>query len=229
MKVFNASIASIRNSEGVFEPMAALRGLSSYELAVKNGFEGTEAEWMEMMLTDGWVGTCQNLDANKANLTDVFTRDQTVDSDVKTNYGFDANAIITPSQIFTAANQRLNTVESNFLQIYIGQYSGTNGSGINNPTVLNVGLKPLLIWVRKKSDSSTQGGRYGNYGPWMCGQSYGQVGDPFASDDSSIVYISWYDDRVEWYSTDGYGYQLNAADTEYEYAIIGIRIPGVTV
>lgn len=63
MRRFNSSIVRIRNTNGEFEPLSALRGYSSYELAVKNGFVGSEAEWMESIIGDGWIGAFQELEA----------------------------------------------------------------------------------------------------------------------------------------------------------------------
>lgn len=60
-KKLNTSIAKIKNSSGEFEPMAALVGQSPYELAVEAGFEGTEQDWLEMMIGNGWIGAFQDL------------------------------------------------------------------------------------------------------------------------------------------------------------------------
>lgn len=63
MRRFNSNIVRVKNSStGEYEPLAALRGYSSYELAVANGFEGTEAEWMESIIGDGWIGAYQDLE-----------------------------------------------------------------------------------------------------------------------------------------------------------------------
>lgn len=88
MKRFSQTVVQIKNADGEFEPIAALRGLSSYELAVQNGFEGTEDEWLETMLSDGWVGKYQELETKKVNRSEVYTSKQT-DELLK---GFDADA-----------------------------------------------------------------------------------------------------------------------------------------
>lgn len=77
MKRFSQTVVQIKNADGDFEPIAALRGMSSYECAVQNGFEGTEDDWLEMMIGDGWVGKFQELEKNKANKSDVYTSKQT--------------------------------------------------------------------------------------------------------------------------------------------------------
>ena len=40
-------ILRVRDDEGNIFDIPAIRGLSNYEIAVKNGFEGTEKEWLE--------------------------------------------------------------------------------------------------------------------------------------------------------------------------------------
>lgn len=70
MRRFNSNIVRVKNSTtGDYEPLAALRGYSSYELAVANGFEGTEEEWMESIIGDGWVGAYQDISKRFDELT----------------------------------------------------------------------------------------------------------------------------------------------------------------
>ena len=63
---FNHAILRVKNSEGKFDALSALRGQNSYELAVKNGFTGNEDEWMESLIGDGWIGAYQDVDARVA-------------------------------------------------------------------------------------------------------------------------------------------------------------------
>ena len=84
MKQFSSVVAKIKNSDGVYESIPALRGMSSYEVAKAAGFEGTEQEWLEFMFDDGWVAKFQELEANKANKTDVYTKKE-IDYTSKTN------------------------------------------------------------------------------------------------------------------------------------------------
>lgn len=64
MRRINSSIIRIKNSSGGYEALNALRGYSSYELAVRCGFEGSEEEWMNSIIGDGWVGAFQSLEAS---------------------------------------------------------------------------------------------------------------------------------------------------------------------
>lgn len=68
MRRFNSAIVKVKNSAGEYEPLPALRGYSSYQLAVANGFEGTEEEWMNSIIGDGWVGAFQELERKHDNL-----------------------------------------------------------------------------------------------------------------------------------------------------------------
>lgn len=65
---FNHAILRIKNSEGRYDALSALRGQNSYELAVRYGFTGTEEEWMESIIGDGWIGAFQDLDDRFADL-----------------------------------------------------------------------------------------------------------------------------------------------------------------
>lgn len=79
-RTFNHSIIRIKNSDGKYDALTALRGENSYELAVKYGFQGTEEEWMESIIGDGWVGAFQQLE------TTVETLETVVDTKINTFY-----------------------------------------------------------------------------------------------------------------------------------------------
>lgn len=61
-RTFNHAILRIKNAAGNYDALSALRGQNSYELAVKLGFTGSEEEWMESIIGDGWVGAFQELE-----------------------------------------------------------------------------------------------------------------------------------------------------------------------
>ena len=69
MRYFSSVTAMIKNKDGEFEPVPALRGVTSYELAKKYGYEGTEEEWVASVLGDGWMARCDGLDASKVDKT----------------------------------------------------------------------------------------------------------------------------------------------------------------
>ncbi len=99
MRRISSVSTKIRTPNGTFEPIPALRGLSSYEQAVKNGFKGTEDEWLTLMLGDGWVGAYQDLEANKANKVDVYTKEEIITDETKNLFGLQSD--ITPNDAFT--------------------------------------------------------------------------------------------------------------------------------
>ena len=74
MKQFSSTVARIKNASGEYEPIPALRGATPYEIAVKNGFKGTEEEWYNLSFDDGWVTKYQELEAGKANKADVYEK-----------------------------------------------------------------------------------------------------------------------------------------------------------
>lgn len=65
-KRFNHTIVRIKNSEGKYESLPALRGQDPYELAVEAGFTGTKEEWMNAVIGNGWMEAVSSLEATVA-------------------------------------------------------------------------------------------------------------------------------------------------------------------
>ena len=65
-KRFNHTIVRVKNSEGKFESLPALRGQDPYEVAVAAGFTGTKEEWLQTVIGNGWVESFNNLEATVA-------------------------------------------------------------------------------------------------------------------------------------------------------------------
>ena len=65
-KRFNHTIVRIKNSEGKYESLPALRGQDPYEVAVEAGFTGTKEEWVASVIGNGWVEAVNNLEATVA-------------------------------------------------------------------------------------------------------------------------------------------------------------------
>ena len=59
-------ILRVRDDNGKVFDIPAIRGLSSYEIAVKHGFEGTEKEWLDS------IGVLQGLSAFEVALEEGF-------------------------------------------------------------------------------------------------------------------------------------------------------------
>lgn len=69
----NYNVAMIKNADGEWEGIPALKGESLYDMAVRYGYIGTEEEWMKEMMSDGWVTACAKLQEEKADKTYVET------------------------------------------------------------------------------------------------------------------------------------------------------------
>ena len=50
MKHFGKMLAVLGIAAALSVPLAACGGLSAYDIAVKNGFSGTEQEWLESLI-----------------------------------------------------------------------------------------------------------------------------------------------------------------------------------
>lgn len=76
MRHFSYNVAKIKSQDdGVWKSIPALYGKNLYETAVEYGFQGTEDDWFNMLVTDGWVTPYQNLRAAfLAFKTEMITR-----------------------------------------------------------------------------------------------------------------------------------------------------------
>lgn len=91
-KYFKSASVRVKDKYGKYVMIPALRAPSGYELAVEAGFEGTEEEWLELMIGDGWIGAFQTLEnefedhvaefndyKENLNATDILVSDETVE------------------------------------------------------------------------------------------------------------------------------------------------------
>lgn len=61
MRHFNYNVVKIRTEDGKeWQGIPALHGKTLYETALEHGFEGTEDEWFELLIGDGWITPLQN-------------------------------------------------------------------------------------------------------------------------------------------------------------------------
>lgn len=65
-KRFTHTVVRVKNSEGKYESLPALRGQDPYEVAVEAGFTGTKKEWVESVIGSGWVEAVSKLEATVA-------------------------------------------------------------------------------------------------------------------------------------------------------------------
>lgn len=139
MSIFN--INSADGSCGMAFP--ALRGMSAYQVAVKNGFEGTEAEWLASLKgatgksayqyakEGGYTGTEQEFRDKLTEETPAI-EPYVIDSEAYT-YGDDAlAAILEGRQIFIKVpNKNGGTLYHNFMPVLQYQLPNQNNSYLN--------------------------------------------------------------------------------------------------
>ena len=103
---FNHNAVKIKNQNGEYEAMPALKGESVYDIAVRNGYIGTEDDFIKDLLSDGWVTTCARLETEKANKSEVYNKNEVLSDVTKSKYGLNTSA--NPDNIFdklATANQ----------------------------------------------------------------------------------------------------------------------------
>lgn len=85
MKIFKHTVARIRNSKGEFEGIPALTGENIYEMAVRNGYLGSEEEYLAEIISDGWVTGIAKLqtevDAVETDVSTLETKVTTLETD----------------------------------------------------------------------------------------------------------------------------------------------------
>lgn len=126
-----------------------LNGASAYEIAVKNGFVGTELEWLESLKTgssayqvavnNGFVGTEEEWLASLKGKNGID--------------GTDGNDTLTIEEIFTAAKEK--GFEGNFLD-FIAQYLSIYNISIDNTAAVSkASLSAVSIFCSNTSTLAT--------------------------------------------------------------------------
>ena len=111
-KRFNHTIVRIKNSEGKYESLPALRGQDPYELAVEAGFTGTKEEWMETVIGNGWVEAVSSLEATVATKATVKHFTGTLLADGWTGTSAPFSQAITVSGILETDKPKVDVVVS---------------------------------------------------------------------------------------------------------------------
>lgn len=140
MKTFNSSIARVRNTNGEFVALSALRGLNSYELAVAAGFKGTEEEWMNSIIGDGWVGAFQQVDTRVTNIETELSNIPDITTVIAKNEEQDAAIFaletsisgITPASISAAALDSNGRVKSEQASSFRVDFSASGTLTLNH-------------------------------------------------------------------------------------------------
>lgn len=72
----NYTIAKIKGEDGTWQGIPAIKGENVYDMAVRLGYAGSEDEFIKAIWSDGWVTACQNLETNKADKADTYTKNE---------------------------------------------------------------------------------------------------------------------------------------------------------
>lgn len=157
-KTFNHATVKVKNASGVYEDLPAFRGMSSYELAVQNGFEGTEAEWMKLMIGDGWIGSVQDLDNRKAEKTDYYNKEELVNAHVWRNIEDDwtVKYYTSSSKDEYSSYEYLGQIGEKSPRFQFVSYAGTDVYGEENPNSLTFDFAPdMVYWIGKEKVSNS--------------------------------------------------------------------------
>lgn len=112
----------------------------------------------------------------------------------------------------TIAEHTISLGKCGNCKIVCGSYTGNGLVGSGNPTALifSEGM-PLLIFIRSKD-------RIGSNNPNMILMQGCTWSSTFDTDSQSVVWVTWGDDRVQWYSpANNATYQLNVGGVTYLY------------
>lgn len=111
-KRFNHTIVRIKNSEGKYESLPALRGQDPYEVAVEAGFTGTKEEWMASVIGNGWVEAVSSLEVTVATKATVKHFTGTLLADGWTGTSAPFSQAITVSGILETDKPKVDVVVS---------------------------------------------------------------------------------------------------------------------
>ena len=110
MKHFNYNVVKIKSqNDGKWVGIPALQGKNLYETAVEYGFEGTEDEWFNMIVTDGWVTPYQNLKAAFELFRDLMLA-RTING-----HALDEDITLSPDDVGTANKTLTNVTNNDFI------------------------------------------------------------------------------------------------------------------
>ena len=60
------AVVKVRDTDGKWQSISAIKGESIYDIALRYGYVGKEEDLIKEMLSDGWVATCEKLATEKA-------------------------------------------------------------------------------------------------------------------------------------------------------------------
>lgn len=148
MRHFNYNVAKIRTEDGKdWQGIPALHGKNLYETAVEYGFEGTEDDWFNMLITDGWISVYQNFKAE----FDKFVEEtygkfveqvygsfvQTILSRTINGHAFDKDITLNSNDVGAANKTLTNVALNDFITIAKAAGFETSGGVDTTQTVFN--------------------------------------------------------------------------------------------
>ena len=166
--------------------------------------ESTEERFAE--LSDTVTSNKTELDETKANVTDVYTKNETLSPTTKTGLGLSEDAV--PDDAFGKLLE--NAREG--AKIVTGSYVGTGTYGESNPNSVTFDFEPKLFCVAERDVPAA---RMWALRGVSTSQSY-TSGSTVKSCD-----IKWDGTNVSWYSAAAADYQLNRNGITHDYLAIG--------
>lgn len=126
----NYNVVMVKNVEtGAWEGMPALKGESVYDMAVRLGYADSEDEFMEQLISDGWVNAVLDLDRKKADKDGVYSKDETIRSSTKVLFGLGDTSI--PDDAFRYIKNRLDLITASVAEIQVTVID-ESGAAIDN-------------------------------------------------------------------------------------------------
>lgn len=110
MRHFNYNVVKIKSQDdGEWKGIPALHGKNLYETAVEYGFEGTEDDWFNMLITDGWITPYQNLKAAFELFRDLMLA-RTING-----YALNKDIVLVPNDVGAADKALTNVLNNDFI------------------------------------------------------------------------------------------------------------------
>ena len=147
MRHFNYNVVKIKDKDGNWIGIPALQGYNLYETAVKYGYQGTEDEWFNMLITDGWISVYQDFHSEfERFVEETYNKfvDETYANFVQTvltrtinGHAFDKDITLTPNDVGAADKSLANVALNDFITIAKAAGFETGGGVETTQTVFN--------------------------------------------------------------------------------------------
>ena len=185
------TIIRVKNKSGVWESLPAISGESVYDMAVRHGYIGTEDEFMEELMSAGWVDAVVQLEEKK------LDKEEALSSDTKKLYGLTDDSTL--DDLYKELHRSVGTIETTVRKDLGDKWLLCNGSCFNAEQypelyeVMPLNYATALTNVHDSILLETDhvlGFAYGN--GW-----YVVVGQDMSSDQANI-FVCFSNDLVTW-------------------------------